>query len=235
MTQTRQKFRFVCATRLDKVAFENESLLAKSLKAYSSITPIEIKVFYNNTKSLGEVYNKAIEESKSETVILVFAHDDLLIADCFWADRVLDGLEKFDLVGLAGNRTRTPKQPSWFFKELTNQGQLIRDDVRNLSGCVGHGKNEFPVSIVPYGPPAECKLLDGVFFATGNQTLLAHNIRFEPQLRFHFYDLDFCRQFEIKGLKMGTINLFAIHASGGNFNSLEWKINYQLYLKKWLK
>lgn len=233
MGQISENLRFVCATRLAKLAFERESVLAQSLKCFSGITPVQIRVFYNNTKSLGEIYNCVIDESEADPAILVFVHDDLLIADFFWAERVLEGLDDFDLVGLAGNRERHSKQPSWFFKEVNPYGMLIKDSAKNLSGCVAHGKKTFPVPVRRYGPVAECRLLDGVFLAVRSRTLINHQIRFDPQFRFHFYDLDFCRQFEAKGLRMGTIELSSVHESGGNFKSPEWERSYQLYLKKW--
>jgi len=56
---------------------------------------------------------------------------------------------------------------------------------------------------------------------------------FDEKFEFHFYDLDICRQAEIKGLSCGTWDLSLIHESRGNFRSEGWQIAYQRYLEKW--
>ena len=55
----------------------------------------------------------------------------------------------------------------------------------------------------------------------------------DEQFEFHFYDMDFCRQAEVKGVTMGTIPLSLMHESGGNFSSEAWKQGYQKYIQKW--
>jgi GT2 family glycosyltransferase len=50
----------------------------------------------------------------------------------------------------------------------------------------------------------EVKLLDGVMMAIRSQNLIARDLRFDARFHFHFYDLDFCCQAEIKGIRMGT-------------------------------
>ena len=50
---------------------------------------------------------------------------------------------------------------------------------------------------------------------------------------FHFYDLDICRQFESKQLKMGTWPISVIHESGGAFGTPAWQDSYKKYLEKW--
>ncbi len=40
--------------------------------------------------------------------------------------------------------------------------------------------------------------------AIRSEILIARDLRFDRQFQFHFYDLDFCRQAEIKGVRMGT-------------------------------
>jgi len=148
----------------------------------------------------------------------------------FWAERIRRGLEKYDIAGLAGNIRRVQKQPSWAFIDAN----LTWDDRSNLSGTVAHGTT-FPLNkVLPFGPTGkECKILDGLLLAVKSDTLLNSNLRFDESFKFHFYDLDFCRQAEIKNLRMGTIPLSVVHGSGGNFSSNEWKSSYQKYLSKW--
>jgi len=76
-------------------------------------------------------------------------------------------------------------------------------------------------------------LLDGVLLTVCKRTFTQHNIRFDEQFKFHFYDMDICRQFERAGLRMGTYSVSVIHQSGGNFGTPEWAAGYKDYLKKW--
>ena len=107
------------------------------------------------------------------------------------------------------------------------------DDQKNLSGVIGHG-SRFPCLVDRFGPPLqECKLMDGLFLAARRRTLLENNLLFDTRFAFHFYDLDFCRQAETKGLSMGTADISVIHESFGSFSNTSWAEGYQTYLAKW--
>jgi GT2 family glycosyltransferase len=69
--------------------------------------------------------------------------------------------------------------------------------------------------------------------ACRSKTLLDNGLHFDERFNFHLYDLDFCRQAEQKGLRMGTWPISVIHESGGSFGSPSWKDGYQEYLGKW--
>ena len=65
-------------------------------------------------------------------------------------------------------------------------------------------------------------------------TLQSSGVRFDPQLDFHFYDLDFCRSAEIANLKLGTWPIAITHqSSGGSVHSDAWLRARAFYLKKW--
>jgi GT2 family glycosyltransferase len=140
-------------------------------------------------------------------------------------------LKQFDIVGLAGNTTRIAKQASWIYLDA---GKKMANS-KHFSGCVGHG-NQFPPKVVSnYGPVGlECKLLDGLLLAVNSETLQRTGLRFDERFKFHLYDTDFCRSAEALKLKMGTISLSAVHQSGGNFSSDEFKRQYKDYLLKWV-
>jgi hypothetical protein len=181
-------------------------------------------------KGLPEVYNAAIEKLKNEQSLMVFAHDDIHILDFYWIHSILNGLNHFGIVGVAGNRRRVAGQPSWAFIDQ----KLKLDDPENLSGIIGHGTG-FPLPALDiFGPPfQEVKLLDGVFLAAFSETLIKNHMRFDEKFKFHFYDMDFCRQAEIRAITMGTIPLSLVHESGGSFGSVNWKNSYANYLTKW--
>lgn len=223
------KIKFIVATRLSVEKFWSNAATGKSLAPFQSIH-LEVVVYSENTKGLSEIYNNEIENSKNESCLMIFAHDDLHILDFFWMQQIFNGLTHFGIVGVAGNKRRVPFQPSWAFID----GNFTWDDSDNLSGVVGHGNSFPPLNISNFGPPfQEVKLLDGLILAAFSETLIQNHIRFDEKFKFHFYDMDLCRQAEIRGISMGTVPLSLIHQSGGNFGSEDWKSAYQKYLQKW--
>lgn len=222
--------RVICATREKRERFLTHTSSGKSIKSLINVSKVEVKLFSENTEGLSSLYNSCIDECLDNPTILVFMHDDLILTDFFWAERIREGLSKFQLVGLAGNTHRVPFQPSWAFKNINFEW----DDFKFLSGVIGHGKTPFPAQISFYGPPLQdCKLLDGLLLAAKSETLINHRLRFDEQFKFHFYDLDFCRTAEQLNLKMGTIPLSLIHESSGNFGNANWHDSYKSYIKKW--
>ena len=223
-------FRFVCATRESAQQFPERTALGRSLSPYLRAPGVELKLFTDNRRGLPCLYNEAIREAAQHPAILIFVHDDVLLCDLFWAVHIATGLRHFDVLGLAGNVRRLPRQPSWYF--IDDSG--TRDVPGNLSGMVAHGKGFPPASIAAYGPPGrQVKLLDGLLLAVHSQTLLAKRIEFDERFDFHFYDMDFCRQAEARQLRLGTWPISVIHESDGNFDSPGWRAAYARYLEKW--
>lgn len=219
---------FISATRLAERDFWNASALGHSLRRLVHDNRLSVHVAFSNRAGLSALYNSRISPlNKSE--ILVFVHDDVWIDDYFVADRVIAGLQAFDVIGVAGSRRRAPGQRAWHY--ISAPGDVA--DPADRSGAVAHGRNPFG-NIASYGPvPAECELLDGVFLAVKLQTLLDRSVRFDPIFDFHFYDLDFCRSARQAGLRLGTWPICLTHQSGGSFDSPEWKAAYERYLQKW--
>jgi hypothetical protein len=223
------RIRVVCATRADREGFHSQTPLGRSLSLYRPAS-VDVRLFPKNTQGLPSIYNTAIAEAEHERVLLLFVHDDVHLCDFHWADRLREGLEAFDVVGLAGNRRRVARQPGWgLIDEALNE-----DRRENLSGIVGHGRG-FPADIVSaWGPSSQSvKLLDGVFLAASSETLRDKSLRFDERFAFHFYDLDFCRQAERAGLRMGTWPISVVHESTGDFASEGWRRGYETYLEKW--
>ncbi|MHB1676709.1 MAG: glycosyltransferase [Sulfuriferula sp.] len=224
-----KKIRFVIGTRKSQNDFFTTTATGKSIPIFP-LPFVELRLFPNNDIGLSTIYNIAIEESRNDPAILIFMHDDIHLLDYFWADQIVNSLNKFDVVGLAGNKRRVSKQPAWAFVD----DKFTWDDRENLSGVVGHGTSFPPSNLNVFGPLyQEVKLLDGLMLAMYSETLINQEIRFDEIFDFHFYDLDFCRQIEQKKLKMGTWPLSVIHESAGNFGSDSWKSGYQKYLDKW--
>ena len=105
---------FVSATRLAESAFDRESALARSLARVAEFSPFVLAAAYENSRPLPEIFNRAIDAVGPDDTI-VFVHDDVWIDDWYVAHRLEDALAAFDVVGVAGNRRRLPKQQSWSF------------------------------------------------------------------------------------------------------------------------
>jgi len=223
-------FRFVCATRESAADFPTKTALGRSLAPYLRSPSVELKLFAGNRQGLPKLYNAAIREAAARPAVLIFIHDDVHLCDFFWAMHVTSGLRVFDVIGLAGNKRRVPRQPSWYHLDE----RFTPDTAQNLSGIVAHGSSFPPGNVSWYGAPGQqVKLLDGLFLAVHSQTLLAQHIEFDERFDFHFYDLDFCRQAEARNLRLGTWTISVIHESAGNFASESWRSAYERYLQKW--
>lgn len=222
--------RIICATRRDEAAFYGETALGRSLSTgFKEVPFIEVAVFPENRRGLPALYNAAILAAAAKPAVLVFVHDDVHLIDYYWPDRLYAGLTQFDIVGVIGNRRRLPRQPSWCFKDEW----FTWDTFDNLSGFIGHG-SAVPCRITRFGlVGAPCKLLDGVFLAAPSALLLERQLFFDETFDFDLYDMDFCRQAEVKGLTMGTVPICVLHESIGKLRTEAWTHAYQRYLAKW--
>lgn len=211
--------RFVAATRLDHLGF-----LKTQLGRSPAFVGMGHMVKCKNARGLPEVYNAAIADADL-TDTLVFAHDDVHLADVDFNAKIAAALNRFDVAGVAGNTRRLPGQDRWH----SGDGKTI-DGSDYLSGAVDHGGH-----VDRYGPaPREVKILDGVFLAARAGVLRGAGVRFDERFRFHFYDLDFCRSCEKAGLRMGTWPITISHASTGSYGSPEWLSARADYFAKWV-
>ena len=217
----------VSATRLSKDEFWDKSALGLSLSRFAGDSRLSNRIAFSNDRGLPERYNFCINAEDSAE-ILVFVHDDVWLDDFYFADRVIEGLRHYDVIGVAGNRRRVTQQRAWLYA-----GADFYWDVPNLSGAVAHGPSFFG-SVTFFGPtPADCELLDGVLIAAKVSTLREHGLTFDPRFKFHFYDMDFCRSARKKGLRLGTWPIALTHQSAGSFGSESWQAGHRAYLEKW--
>src|ERR1700730_6856992 len=125
----------VSATRASPADFWKTSPLGLSLSRLmhdqSRVEPAQRLVpfitdsnTHPNTRGLPLVYNQRIQASDAQSDYLIFVHDDVWIDDFFIADHVVQGLEQYDVIGVAGNRRRGPNQPAWMFID----DRFTRDD-----------------------------------------------------------------------------------------------------------
>lgn len=218
----------VAATRESETQFWNQSALGISLRRLNDERNLAPYIAFANARGLPLVFNGRITAPRGEETLL-FVHDDVWIDDFFLVERLAGALERFDVVGVAGNRRRVPGQPGWAFKD----GKFTRDDDENLSGAVAHGPQPFG-TVVRYGRvPADCEVLDGLFLAAKRSVLRANGLLFDARFDFNFYDLDFCRSARSKGLRVGTWPICLTHQSSGAAKAERWAENYRRYVEKW--
>ena len=218
----------VSATRRTREEFWSASALGLSLRRFADDDRLVPWIAYENRQGLPDIYNQLIEPSVPAGVA-VFIHDDVWLDDAFFVDRLLEGLEHFDVIGLAGNRRRVARQPGWAFVDES----FNLDERSNLSGAVCHGDNASGriTRFGPAGVPVE--LLDGIMIAAHTDTLLRHECRFDPRFKFDFYDLDFCRTARQKAMRLGTWPISVTHQSRGAFGTDSWTAALHEYRNKW--
>ena len=132
----------VSATRADAEAFPQGTLLGRSLQlpVHSGWQP---QIRNSNRQPLAEVYNQAIEQADPAS-LLVFCHDDVWLGEDSLLQPLEQALQRFDLVGVAGNRLILPGHSTWCFTVLS--GRL---DLTDLVGA-----SPFLRSAMVFRPPA---------------------------------------------------------------------------------
>src|ERR1017187_8949967 len=123
----------VCATRGDADQFHNGTLLGQSLPRLTANPAVTASVAYRNALGLPQIYNAQINEA-NRGKILVFVHDDVRVDEPDLQQSLDAAIQRFDLVGLAGNKRRAPGQAAWLFPYKLGE----RDAPENLTGTVSH-------------------------------------------------------------------------------------------------
>lgn len=226
----------VSASKVVPALFADATFLGRSLMKIPEPLrpPLNIALANAGARSMGlsEIFNKAIDEADSETN-LVFLHDDIYLNDWFFAQRVTEALEQFDVVGVVGSVNPDLSQPSWGLRFDAALNATGWQPGLQRSGAINHFDYASP-KVSLFGPtPLACQLLDGAFMAVKTATLKKHGVRFDPQFRFHCYDIDFCRTATQKGLRIGTWPISLTHDSGGSYGTDALKEAARAYLKKW--
>lgn len=216
----------ISATRRTQKDFWENSALGISLLRNGK-DPISPIIAFENRLPLPVIYNDCIQNGSSAEHI-VFIHDDVWIDDIYFAQRVMEGLTQFDVIGVVGTQRRQPRQASWCF---ANE-KLESSDKTCHSGRLAAGNMPFG-NVLNFGhSPAPCVLMDGVFLAASKAALCKSQTFFDPAFAFHFYDMDFCRNVEKNGLRMGTWPISMTHQSNGTYDQA-WYNQYLAYLRKW--
>lgn len=183
---------------------------------FKKITVIE--KINNGEKSLAETYNEILNESKTD--IVVFCHDDIYFETSSWYNKIIKHFDKTDygILGVAGT-TSLPKSARWW------------EERKKMVGIVNHENNgkkwESKYSDSVQNSIIETIIVDGLFIAVNKKKILSN---FNEQFKgFHFYDVSFCFDNYLKGVKIGVItNIRITHKSIGETNQ-QWEDNRKLF------
>jgi len=205
----------VSATKeLTMTSFYENTKLGKSLRKQLMLENVDqICVTTDNKIGLSEIYNKAIKQYSNDGILL-FVHDDVSLEDAFLKEKLNEGLERFDIVGLAGTSQWSMKKSPLVWNNSPRGA---------WSGAVAHNVNGETFSTA-FGPmPRKCLLVDGLFMAADSKKLTESGILFNEDFNFHFYDLSFCIEAYKKKLSVGTWPIWVVHDSPGDYRqSKEW-------------
>ena len=169
--------------------------------------PHEIIVI-DDARSLAEGYNRALGRARHE--IVVFAHDDVDILSPDFAARLLRGISRHDLVGVAG--TRKLVGGAWHFAGHPH-----------LAGQVGMPGAEGGYVVTLYDVMERetkgLQALDGLLLATRRDSALRLGFDEATFDGWHLYDLDFSLRAAQEGMDCATCNdILAVHDSQGSYD-----------------
>ena len=195
------------------------------LKKSSGFKKLEVIEKVNNgEKSLAQVYNEVLSESKTD--IVLFCHDDIYFETNSWYNKLLKHFVKsdFGIIGMAGT-TQMPSSGMWW------------ENRKKMVGIVNHesdGKKWESKYSESFGNSImETIVVDGLFIAVDKRKLKKN---FNEEFKgFHFYDIPFCFENHIEGVKVGVItNIRITHKSIGQTNE-QWEENRKLFETKYAK
>ena len=198
---------------------EHKPEFIEYLKKSSGYKKLEVIEKVNKgDKSLSEIYNEILSESKTD--IILFCHDDIYFDTTSWYNKLIKHFEKsdFGIIGMAGT-TSMPESGMWW------------QDRKKMVGIVNHeheGKKwESKYSDSIGNSILQTIIIDGLFMAVDKRKLKKNfNEKFKG---FHFYDIPFCFENYLEGVKIGIItNIRITHKSIGMTNE-QWEENRKLF------
>jgi len=203
---------------------KNPECARKMLK--SAKGELRIQEFVNPNKfALTECYNKALDLCE-EDEILILTHDDVILPDG-WDEKIINIFNTTDygIIGVAGSCSLSKKAIWW-------------ENRADLSGIVSHEK-QVNKKIVRYDTNFSEKhdfimdvcCVDGVFIALKKNRIKK---RFNENIKgFHFYDISFCVDNFLEGVKIGVTTSFKIHHKSVGQITDSWHINRNHFLSEY--
>lgn len=191
---------------------EHKEHLIKSSGLHKHIEVIEI---INNGESLTKSYNRGLKQAKYDHV--VFCHDDLTIETNGWGVKLLKQFEKnpeYGIIGVAGTK-HMPVSGQWWEKRKSMYGRVQHTHegktwLSSYSDDLGQDLEEVVI-------------VDGVFFAIDKNKI---KVNFNETVEgFHFYDVTFCFENYLKGVKVGVSTYIRINHKSIGMTNESWEKN----------
>lgn len=177
----------------------------------------------HDAKSLAEGYNRGLARAVGD--IIIFSHDDVLILDAHFADKIAARLVDHDILGYAG--TSRLIDVGWIAIGQPFIHGVVAHAIDQCLHLNVYGVDAWPVA-------AGIQAIDGLLMIARRETALAVGFDAETFDGFHFYDLDFSFAAFLAGRKIGVCcDMPLIHASGGNYHTADWQRYSQRFAKKY--
>jgi hypothetical protein len=211
-------YHFVIATQYNHNDFWEKSKIAIFLEKAGYTN--NCSILHENTEGLSKIYNKFINESYAGKYV-IFVHDDVLIEDLFFEEKLNIAFEKYDIIGLAGSKKcDLSKPPAWH----------LMSDRQDHCGEVAHSHDK-KVWTTCFGPTdSRVLVMDGLFMAVNVSSAMKVGLRFDERFNFHHYDITFCLRANRNKLKMGVTPIRVIHFGlGDSMNTPEWHTSAELF------
>lgn len=164
----------------------------------------------HDARSLAEAYNRGLWRTRGS--IVIFSHDDIIILDPDFGQKISHRLEDFDILGFVG--TRRVIAENWWAAGIPW-----------LSGQVAHPHLPDKILHLSMWNPEPWPVVDGIQGIDGLCMMarreVAEEIGFDETTfdGFHLYDLDFSFSAWRAGKKLGVCcDIPVIHASRGNYD-----------------
>jgi len=198
---------------------QHKEHLIKSSGLHKHIEVIEI---VNNGESLTKAYNRGLKQATNN--IVVFCHDDITIETKQWGHKLLKQFSKnpeYGIIGVAGTKFMSTSGQWW-------------EDKKKMYGRVQHtheGKTWLSSYSCDLGQDLEeVIVLDGVFFAVDKSKLKSE---FNETVEgFHFYEITFCFENYLKGVKLGVSTLIRINHKSIGMTNDSWNNNRIAFAEK---
>ena len=192
------------------------------IKSSGLLKKIEVIEIVNNGESLTTCYNRGLKEAKNN--IVVFCHDDITIETKQWGEKLIKLFERnpeYAILGVAGTKFM-PESGRWW------------ENPKKMYGRVAHtheGKTWLSSYSADLGKEIEeTVIVDGLFFGI-DKTKIKKEFNEEVE-GFHFYDINFCFENYLEGVKIGVTTIVRVNHKSIGMTNEQWEVNRQIFSDK---
>lgn len=191
---------------------QHQEHLIKTSGLHKHLEVIEI---INNGEDLTKSYNRGLKLAKNN--IVVFCHDDITLETKNWGNKLLKQFNsnpEYGIIGVAGT------------KYLSSSGRWW-ENPKKMYGRVQHtheGKTWLSSYSADLGQSLEeVVLVDGLFFAIDKTKI--KKVFNEDVKGFHFYDVNFCFDNYLNGVKIGVTTIVRVNHQSIGVTNEQWESN----------